>query len=46
MQAQHALSVQIVQMHGDYVWTAKDNLPEIYEQLALLFQPQQSRVLA
>jgi hypothetical protein len=46
MQAQHALSVQIVQMHGDYVWTAKDNQPEMYEQLALLLQPQQSRVLA
>lgn len=46
MQAQHALSVQIVQMHGDYVWSAKDNQPEMYEQLALLFQPQQSRVLA
>ena len=36
-------AVQIVEAHGDYVWTAKDNQPEMHEQIALLFQPQQSR---
>jgi predicted transposase YbfD/YdcC len=43
MQAQRALSVQIVEAQGDYVWIAKDNQPEMHEQIALLFQPQQSR---
>jgi predicted transposase YbfD/YdcC len=43
MQAQRELSVQIVQAQGDYVWTAKDNQPEMREEIALLFQPQQSR---
>ena len=43
MQAQRELSVQIVEAQGDYVWTAKDNQPEIREEIALLFQPQQSR---
>jgi predicted transposase YbfD/YdcC len=43
MQAQRELSVQIVEAHGDYVWIAKDNQPEMHEEIALLFQPQQSR---
>jgi predicted transposase YbfD/YdcC len=43
MQAQRQLSVQIVEAQGDYVWTAKDNQPEMREEIALLFQPQQSR---
>jgi hypothetical protein len=43
MQAQRKLSAQIVEAHGDYVWTAKDNQPELREEIALLFAPQQSR---
>lgn len=43
MQAQRDLRVQIVEAHGDYVWIAKDNQPEMHEQIALLFQPQQRR---
>jgi predicted transposase YbfD/YdcC len=43
MQAQRKLSVQIVEAQGDSVWTAKDNQPEMREEIALLFQPQQSR---
>jgi predicted transposase YbfD/YdcC len=42
MQAQRKLSAQIVDAHGDYVWTAKDNQPELREEIALLFAPQQS----
>jgi len=42
MQAQRKLSAQIVKAHGDYVWTAKDNQPELREEIALLFAPQQS----
>lgn len=43
MQAQRKLSAQIVQAHGDYLWTAKDNQPGLREEIALLFAPQQSR---
>ncbi len=43
MQAQRDLSVQIVEAQGDYVWIAKDNQPEMREEIALLFQPRQSR---
>jgi predicted transposase YbfD/YdcC len=43
MQAQRELSVQIVEAQGDYLWIAKDNQPEMHEEIALLFQPQQSR---
>jgi predicted transposase YbfD/YdcC len=43
IQAQRKLSAQIVNAHGDYVWTAKDNQPELREEIALLFAPQQSR---
>jgi predicted transposase YbfD/YdcC len=43
MQAQRKLSAQIVEAHGDYVWTAKDNQPELREEIALLFAPQPSR---
>ena len=43
MQAQRKLSAQIVEADGDYLWTAKDNQPELREEIALLFAPQQSR---
>lgn len=43
MQAQRKLSAQIVEAQGDYLWTAKDNQPELREEIALLFAPQQSR---
>ncbi len=43
LHAQRKLSAQIVNAHGDYVWTAKDNQPELREEIALLFAPQQSR---
>ena len=43
MQAQRELSVHIVEAQGDYLWIAKDNQPEMHEEIALLFQPQQSR---
>ncbi|HEY6540692.1 MAG TPA: ISAs1 family transposase [Ktedonobacteraceae bacterium] len=43
MQAQRKLSAQIVEAQGDYVWTAKDNQPEVRAEIALLFAPQQSR---
>src|SRR5215471_5592435 len=36
-------AVQIVEAQGDYVWTAKDHQPEMREEIALLFAPQQSR---
>lgn len=42
MQAQRKLSAQIVEAQGDYLWTAKDNQPELREEIALLFAPQQS----
>jgi predicted transposase YbfD/YdcC len=41
-QAQRKLSAQMVEAHGDYLWTAKDNQPELREEMALLFAPQQS----
>jgi predicted transposase YbfD/YdcC len=43
MQAQRKLSAQLVEAQGDYVWTAKDTHPELREEIALLFAPQQSR---
>jgi predicted transposase YbfD/YdcC len=43
MQAQVALSIQIVESGGDSLWTAKDNQPELRQEIALLFEPQQSR---
>jgi len=42
MQAQRELSVQFVEAEGDYLWTAKDHQPEMREEIALLFQPQQN----
>jgi len=41
--AQRALSVQIVEAGGDYIWTVKDNQPELKEAIATLFEPQRSR---
>jgi len=39
IQAQRKRSRQIVNAHGDYLWTAKDNQPELREEIALLFTP-------
>lgn len=36
-------SAQIVEAHGDYLWTAKDNQPELREEIALLFAPKPRR---
>ena len=36
-------AVPIVEAQGDSVWTAKDNQPEMREEIARLFAPQQSR---
>jgi len=40
MQTQRALSSQIVDAGGDYVWIAKDNQPKTREDIELLFAPQ------
>lgn len=40
MQTQRALSSQIVDAGGDYVWIAKDNQPKTREAIELLFAPQ------
>jgi predicted transposase YbfD/YdcC len=36
---QRALSLQIVQANGDYLWTVKDNQEGLREDIAVLFQP-------
>lgn len=38
--AQKRLSTQIVEAGGDYVWTIKDNHPEIRNEIELLFEPE------
>jgi len=38
--AQRALSVQIVEAGGDYVWTVKDNHSQVRQDIALLFEPE------
>ena len=43
MHAQRALSVQIVQVQGDYLWTAQASQPELREEIEVLFAPQVSR---
>lgn len=39
MQTQRALSSQIVDAGGEYVWIAKDNQPKTREAIELLFAP-------
>jgi predicted transposase YbfD/YdcC len=41
MLAQRDLSVQIVAGGGDYVWTVKDNQPQLCQDLVTLFEPEQ-----
>lgn len=38
--AQRELSAQIVEAGGDYVWTVKDNQPELRRDIETLFQPE------
>jgi predicted transposase YbfD/YdcC len=38
--AQRELSVQIVQAGGDYVWVVKENQPQLYADIAALFEPE------
>jgi len=40
MQAQRALSAQIVEQGGDYVWIVKDNQPSLLTDLEVLFEPE------
>lgn len=40
MQAQRALSIQIVEAGGDYLWMVKENQPSLYADLVLLFGPE------
>lgn len=42
MFAQRALSLQIVQMGGDYVWSVKDNQSIVRQDIELLFQPEKT----
>jgi len=43
MFAQRAVSLQIVQAHGDYLWTVKDNQEGLREEIEVLFQPHRPR---
>jgi len=40
---QRALSLQIVQAKGDYLWTVKDNQEGLREEIEVLFQPHRPR---
>ncbi len=40
MFAQRDLSLQIVTAGGEYVWTVKENQPELRQEIAFLFQPE------
>jgi predicted transposase YbfD/YdcC len=40
MQAQRALSTQIVEAGGDYLWFIKENQPTVYEDIERLFGPE------
>lgn len=42
MFAQRELSRQIVEAGGDYVWTVKDNQSTLRQDIALLFQPEET----
>ncbi len=43
MFAQRALSLQIVQAHGDYLWTVKANQEGLREDIEVLFEPHRPR---
>lgn len=45
MQTQRALSAQILEAGGDYIWFVKDNQPTVREEIATLFAPQTPNVL-
>jgi len=40
---QRALSIQIIEAKGDYLWTVKDNQEGLREDIEVLFQPQPKR---
>lgn len=40
--AQRELSLQIVDMGGDYIWTVKDNQSALRQDIELLFQPEKT----
>lgn len=42
MFAQRELSLQILEMGGDYIWTVKDNQSTLRQDIALLFQPEKT----
>lgn len=42
MFAQRELSLQIVQMGGNYIWTVKENQSRLKQDIELLFQPEQT----
>lgn len=42
MFAQRELSLQILEMGGDYIWTVKDNQSALRQDIALLFQPEKT----
>jgi len=42
MFAQHSLSKQIIEAHGDYLWIVKDNQPSLRAAIARLFTPEKS----
>jgi hypothetical protein len=42
MLAQRELSLQIVAMGGDYIWTVQDNPSTLRQAIELLFQPEQA----
>lgn len=42
MFAQRELSLQIVEMGGDYIWTVKDNQSALRQDIELLFQPEKT----
>lgn len=42
MFAQRELSLQIVGLGGDYIWTMKDNQSTLRQDIALLFQPEKT----
>jgi predicted transposase YbfD/YdcC len=43
MFTQRALSTQIVEAGGDYLWPVKDNQPELHQDIELLFTPDRVR---
>ena len=42
MFAQRELSLQIVELGGEYIWTVKDNQSTLRQDIALLFQPEKT----